>query len=115
MPLVDSQLLERQPDLETVRAILREHETELRGLGIAGLSLFGSVARRTAQPDSDIDIAVRLDADKRRRGLAYVGQLTELEHRLSAILGRHVDVIEEPADNRRLQSAIERDRVVAYS
>ncbi len=37
-------------------ARLKEHETELKQLGIEHLYLFGSTARGEARPDSDVDL-----------------------------------------------------------
>ena len=48
-------------DREQVIARLRAHERELRAAGVVQLSLFGSVARGEARPDSDVDVAVKLD------------------------------------------------------
>jgi hypothetical protein len=42
---------------EKVIAILRSHEPRLRAAGIRTLSLFGSMARGDARPDSNIDQA----------------------------------------------------------
>jgi predicted nucleotidyltransferase len=39
---------------------LRENEAALRAQGVAHAALFGSVARREARPDSDIDIMVEI-------------------------------------------------------
>jgi hypothetical protein len=36
--------------------ILKQHEQSLKDFGIKSLSIFGSVARDEAHPDSDIDI-----------------------------------------------------------
>jgi uncharacterized protein len=43
-------------DRETVIAKLKDHEAELRGLGVAALYLFGSVAEGKQRPDSDVDL-----------------------------------------------------------
>ncbi len=93
---------------------LREHEAEPRGLGNESLSLFGSVARDEESEASDIDIAVKLDPALMPRGLAYFGFLADLEERLRKTLGRHVDVIPEPAKKAALQREIDRDRIVAF-
>src|SRR5262249_30649521 len=92
--------------------IIRQHEAELKALGVESLSLFGSTARGEASDGSDIDVAVRLHDGP--HGFAYFGRLDRIEERLSEILGRPVDVVAEPARAQRIQSAIERDRLLAY-
>lgn len=95
---------------ERVIAALRAHEAELRAAGIAGLSLFGSVARGDAEADSDVDLAARLDPDA-RVGLFALGAL---EGRLSELVGRRVDLLPEPVEEARLQANIDRDRRRAF-
>lgn len=90
------------------------HADHLRTLGVASLAIFGSVARGEAKAGSDVDAAVRFDPAARKHGLAHVGQLTEIEAELARILGCPADVIEEPAENPRLQRAIERDWVFVF-
>jgi len=41
--------------------IIAEHEADLRSLGVRSLSIFGSVARDEAEPESDIDLLVEFD------------------------------------------------------
>src|ERR1700686_4822673 len=90
-------------------AILRAHEAELRALGIASLSLFGSVARGDATITSDVDVVVRLTPEASEGGFAYFGRLDELTQRLQEILGRPVDVLAEPVRKDRLRKSIERE------
>jgi predicted nucleotidyltransferase len=104
-----NETMQRQQAVE----ILQAHERELRAAGIAGVSLFGSVARDESHPD-DVDVVVRLNEGFSRRGLDYIGRLDDLEQRLSGILGCKVDVIEEPVSTSRLQQEIDRDRVIAF-
>ncbi len=52
------------------------------------LELFGSRARGSARPDSDVDLLVTFD-DGRTPGLAFV----DLAEGLEEIFGRHVDLI----------------------
>lgn len=40
---------------------LREHKSTLHGMGVRRIGLFGSYAKGTQRPDSDIDILVDLD------------------------------------------------------
>jgi len=96
-----------------VLAALKAHEQELRTAGVLSLSLFGSVARGEDSVH-DVDVAVRLNENFSARGLNYLSRLSELEGRLSDILGCKVDVIEEPVRKKRVQAAIDRDRTVAF-
>ena len=89
---------------------LRVDADELRRAGILHLSLFGSVARGEAGPESDIDLAVVLD---RERHIGLWG-LIGLERKLSQMLGRSVDLLPEPVQKQRLQANIERDRRRAF-
>ena len=41
--------------------ILREHRAELDAMGVRSLSIFGSVARDEAGPESDVDLLVEFD------------------------------------------------------
>jgi predicted nucleotidyltransferase len=95
-------------------AKLREHEAELRALGVLTLSLFGSVARSEETGSSDVDVVVRLSDDPSRRGFAHYGRLEDLSRRLEAILGRPVDVVTEPIQKERLRKRVERDRALAF-
>jgi len=101
-------------DRDHVMAALRAHEPEFRSVGVLSMSLFGSVARGEAMADSDIDLAVRLSGAFSHGGFDYFGHLDELETRLMQILGRKVDVVEEPVRKERLQKEIDKDRVFAF-
>jgi hypothetical protein len=98
------------PTADDVIAILRAHEAELRAAGIRRLSLFGSVARGDAGPDSDVDLAVELDREA-RIGLF---KLIELEERIGELVGRKVDLLPEPVEKLRLRRNIDRDRKLAF-
>jgi predicted nucleotidyltransferase len=98
---------------DRVIAALKAHEQELRTAGVLGLSLFGSVARGE-DSTHDVDVAVRLGKNFSALGLSYFSRLSELEARLSGILGCKVDVIEEPVRKKRFQTEIDRDRNLAF-
>ncbi len=83
-------------------------------MGVLSASIFGSVARDEAGPDSDIDVVVRLSEAFSEGGFDYFARIEELQRRLSATFGRRVDVIEEPVRKPRLQAEIDRDRVLAF-
>jgi len=73
-------------DRDEALALLRAHMDELRTLGVQEISIFGSVARGEAGPDSDVDVLVELGPGI---GLfEYIG----IRDRLAEILGRPVDL-----------------------
>lgn len=49
---------------EQVHRALRAHAPELRGLGVAHLSLFGSMARGEAGAGSDVDVLIDVSPDR---------------------------------------------------
>jgi predicted nucleotidyltransferase len=89
---------------------LRRHEAELRRAGIRHLSLFGSVARGEATPDSDVDLAAEFEPDARMDLI----QLVALERHLAHILGQRVDLLPEPIEAPRLRARVEQDRRHAF-
>jgi uncharacterized protein len=93
---------------------LKAHEAELRALGVRNLALFGSVARGEAAPGSDVDVVVRLGPGFSTGGFDHFGRLDELRRRLAEIVGREVDLIEEPVRKERLRREIEAARVHAF-
>jgi predicted nucleotidyltransferase len=82
--------------------LLAEHRDELVAMGAGSLSLFGSVARDEAGPNSDIDILIELD---RQLDLFDLGRI---QVRLEEILGLRVDLVMPDGLRPRL-----RDRVLA--
>ena len=98
------------PRAEDVLAILRANEAALHVVGIRHLSLFGSVARGEAGPDSDVDILVQLDREAR----IDLFQFAVLEEQLSEMLGLPVDLVAEPVEKHRLRARIDRDRRDAF-
>jgi predicted nucleotidyltransferase len=71
-----------------VLATLREHESELKAGGASALYLFGSIAKGTGRPDSDVDLFMDY-ADAR---FSLIDQL-RLEHRINELLGRKVGLM----------------------
>ena len=99
---------------DEVIATLRAHEPELKAAGVASLSVFGSVARGDDRDNSDVDVVVRLTEAASQGGFAYFGRLDALRDRLTAIVGRPVDVVAEPVRKERLRRAIETESALAF-
>ena len=71
--------------------------------GVARLALFGSTARDTAGPDSDIDVLVAFD------GPATSERYFGVQFYLEDLLGRSIDLVTEKALRERLRADVERD------
>jgi predicted nucleotidyltransferase len=71
-----------------VIARIRENADALRALGVSAVYLYGSHARDTARPDSDVDVFIDRDPAKR---FTFI-ELTEIEFLLREALGKNVDV-----------------------
>ena len=99
-------------DRQSAIAVIRNHEFELKNLGVTSIALFGSTARDEATAQSDVDVAVTLVPGP--RGFAHLDRIDRLKEYLSSILGRPVDVVDEPAASPRIQREIDRERVHAF-
>jgi uncharacterized protein len=84
-------------------AILKEHESELRRLGVEHLYLFGSTARGEAGEDSDVDLF--FDHPEGSLGLY---QLMDVKDAAARILGRKTDIM-----TRRSLHPVLRERIEA--
>ena len=81
--------------------LLADNLLELRNqYNVADLSIFGSVARNQASPNSDIDVLV--DFVKAPGLLKYI----ELKDHLEVLLGVPVDLVTRKALKRQLREAI---------
>ncbi len=63
----------------------------LQANGVEYAGVFGSVARGEGSPDSDVDLMVRFNDQKKLSLLGFIG----VEQKLSAALGKKVDLVEE--------------------
>ncbi len=88
---------------------LKEHEAELRGLGVEHLYLFGSTARDVASPGSDVDLF--FDYQKGKLGLFG---LMEVKERAAAILGCHADIMTRDSIHRVLRPRIEQSALLVF-
>lgn len=90
-------------DRDEAIARLKEHEPELRRLGVEHLYLFGSTLRGEARPDSDVDLF--FDHPEGSIGLF---ELMDIQAAAAGILGRAADVT-----TRRSLHPVLRDRIEA--
>src|SRR3546814_18844109 len=81
---------ERAMQRERVIALLKEYEREIRDLGVTRLSLFGSMARGEAREDSDIDVLVDIEPERKFSLVDHSG----VRLYLCDLFGRATDVVE---------------------
>ena len=87
---------------EEVIAKLKQHEAELRRLGVEHLYLFGSTAHGEAREDSDIDLF--FDYERGKLGLF---ELMDVKEETTRILGRKADIMTRDSLHKVLRSRIE--------
>ncbi|MFN3535938.1 MAG: nucleotidyltransferase family protein [Brevundimonas sp.] len=91
-------------------AKLRSMEPSLRGQGVSGLYLFGSVARDEATSESDVDVAfdiapgAEFDAWDQGRILMDIADA----------LGTPVDLVERRAFSNRMEREVEADLIQVF-
>ena len=83
-------------------AKLKEHEAELKRLGVEHLYLFGSTARGEARDDSDVDLF--FDYEK---GKLSLFDLMEVKEQAARILGRKTDIMTRDSLHKTLRRRIE--------
>jgi len=90
---------------EVIAAIAAHREDIARRFGVRSLSLYGSVARDEAGPNSDVDLVVEFEGPTTFD--AHMGLLVFLED----LLGCRVDVVTAKGLKPRLRPLIEQDLV----
>lgn len=90
---------------EEIITKLRGHENDLRKMGVARLSLFGSAVRGDSGPESDVDLLVAFE------GSVDYDRYITLKFFLEDLLGKPVDLIMETALKPRIRHRIERERI----
>lgn len=89
-----------------LRDILQAHTDVLRNrFHVDSLSVFGSVSKGSARPDSDIDILVRYHKTP------GIFDFLDLKQYIEVIVGRPVDLVTEGALKRQLKNEIIREAV----
>ncbi len=92
-----------------VVARLKEHEAELKQLGVQHLYLFGSTARDAARRDSDVDLF--FDHERGKLGLFRLMDVQELT---SQILGHKADVMTRRSLHPVLRQRIEAEALQVF-
>jgi predicted nucleotidyltransferase len=93
-------------NLANVLDTLKEHEAELHKLGVLHASMFGSVSRGQAHPESDIDVLIDLDPERP----IGVFQYARLKLYINELLDGAGDVV-----NRRKLKPMLRDNILRES
>jgi uncharacterized protein len=90
-------------------ARLKEHEAELRRLGVQHLYLFGSTARGEARDDSDVDLF--FDYERGKFGLF---DLMEVKETAARILGCKTDIMTRDSIHKLLREKVEASAVPVF-
>jgi predicted nucleotidyltransferase len=96
--------------LERALKTLRDHQGELRSLGVRHASVFGSLARGEARPDSDVDVLVDLDREHPMGLFEY----SRLKLHIATLLGNSADVVNRWTLKPLLRDNILRDAIDAF-
>ena len=72
---------------EQAMTVIQQHQAALRRFHVASLSVFGSVARGEAKPESDIDLLVTFDSP------VGLFEFVQLRRFLEGALGCKVDLV----------------------
>jgi len=90
-------------DVERLREVCERY-------GVVRLEIFGSLAKGSARPDSDIDLLYTLAPD------AHLGWgIEDLAAELEEILGRPVDLVSRRALNARIREQVLREAQPFYA
>ena len=90
---------------QILQALAQCKPTLVSRFGVVGLALFGSTARATARPDSDIDVLVSFD------GPATSQRYFGVQFFLEDLFGRRVDLVTDKALRAELRPHVEREAV----
>lgn len=96
--------------LDQALEVLRRHREQLRSLGARHVAVFGSVARGEATDQSDVDVLVELDTEKRLDIFDYALIVVEIK----AMFRGDVDVVNSRKIKHGYRESILRDAVNAF-
>ena len=93
---------------EEVTEVLRRYDAALRENGATALFVFGSRARGTERPDSDLDLFIDYDPAAK---IPHLIRLMQIEDELSQALGIPVTITTRGALHPSMKKNIERDAI----
>lgn len=96
MPKIDRNIIKA---IEAHKDIIKER------FSVNSMSIFGSISKGTAGPDSDIDILIKFETTPGLFGFI------DLKQYLEAIVDRPVDLVTENALKKQLRDSILKDAV----
>jgi predicted nucleotidyltransferase len=76
------------PTKKDIFRTLKDHSVQLRGLGVKRMGLFGSFVRNEQTPESDIDLLVQFEPEKKN-----FDNFIQLSALLEDLLQRHVELV----------------------
>lgn len=88
--------------------ILRSHESDLKGMGVRKLFMFGSTARGEQRRDSDVDLF--FDDD----GSLSLFDVMDIKEATSRFLGCSVDIMTRDSINRFMRPQAEAEAVLVF-
>ncbi|MCC6778640.1 MAG: nucleotidyltransferase domain-containing protein [Hyphomicrobiales bacterium] len=88
--------------------VLRRYDAALRENGAIALFMFGSRARGTERPDSDLDLFIDYDPERKIPSLL---RLMQIEEELSEALAIPVSITTRHALHPAMRRGIERDAI----
>lgn len=95
---------------QEVITILRQNADALRARGVRHAALFGSIARGSAGPFSDIDILIDLEPNIPLDIYAYTG----IKRYIASLFPQRVDVVSRDALKPHLRRPAEADVLYAF-
>jgi predicted nucleotidyltransferase len=95
---------------DQIISALKGYQSELQRMGVESMSLFGSIARDQAGPESDIDLLVRYD----RKARVSLLDVIRIENHLARLLGRHVQLVSDPIKRARVRERVEAERIHVF-